>query len=158
MNNNDLHASIVFFLEIMQWKEMHQLQHKTWRGIIFKGIFLSNLSRPIHANDCSPLGVDAPIPAWALPIFPAEGHGFSKEKHRNAFLKAFFPQLRRQQLGAQGFHILSYLSIYLQYMYLSLHSDLFWGEFLIGSNLTRVAHQLLADLTRNATIDAENME
>ena len=32
------------------------------------------------------------------------------------------------------------------------------GQFLIGNNLNRVAHQLLADLTRNETIDTENME
>ena len=110
------------------------------------------------------------------------------------------PQLRRQQLGAQGFNTLSiYLSIYLSiclsvclsvylsilsylilsypilsylilscpilsylvlsyhpilsylvYLYLSLPADLFWGQFLVPNNLTRVAHQVLTDLTRNA--------
>ena len=100
------------------------------------------------------------------------------------------PQLRRQQLGAQGFNTLSiYLSIclsvclsiylilsypilsylilsypilsylvlsyhpilsYLVYLYLSLPADLFWGQFLVPNNLTRVAHQVLTDLTRNA--------
>ena len=29
-------------LEIMQWKEMHQLLHRTWGGMILKGIFLNN--------------------------------------------------------------------------------------------------------------------
>ena len=29
-------------LESMQWKEMHQLLHRTWGGMILKGIFLSN--------------------------------------------------------------------------------------------------------------------
>ena len=104
------------------------------------------------------------------------------------------PQLRRQQLGAQGFNTLSiYLSVclsvylsypilsylilsypilsylilsypilsylvlsyhpilsYLVYLYLSLPADLFWGQFLVPNNLTRVAHQVLTDLTRNA--------
>ena len=112
------------------------------------------------------------------------------------------PQLRRQQLGAQGFNTLSiYLSIclsvclsilsylilsypilsylilsypilsylilsypilsylvlsyhpilsYLVYLYLSLPADLFWGQFLVPNNLTRIAHQVLTDLTRNA--------
>ena len=136
-------------------------------------------------------------------------------KTSQLIFESTLPQLRRQQLGAQGFNILSiclsiylsvYLSIYLSYpilsylilsypilsylilsylilssiilsypilsylilsypilsylvyLYLSLPADLFWGQFLIPNNLTRVAHQVLTDLTRKATIDTENME
>ena len=45
------------------------------------------------------------------------------------------------------------ICIYLYDLHLSLHSDLFGGQFLIGQNITSVAHQLSAKLTRNATMD-----
>ena len=125
---------------------------------------------------------------WLFPI-----------KTSQLIFESTLPQLRRQQLGAQGFYLSIYLSIclsiylilsypilsylilsypilsylilsypilsylvlscpilsylilsYLVYLYLSLPADLFWGQFLIPSNLTRVAHQVLTDLTRNA--------
>ena len=56
---------------------MHQLLHRTWGGMILKGIFLSNfwfldmlennlrLNCGMYAEGCSPCGVDTPILAWS---------------------------------------------------------------------------------------------
>ena len=74
-------------LEIMQWKEMHQLLHRTWGGMILKGIFLSNfwslymlennlrLNWGMYAEGCSPCGVDAPILAWSEAVHCLAGLG-----------------------------------------------------------------------------------
>ena len=71
-------------------------------------ILLLNCGR--YADWCSPFGVGAPIPVWALSIF-------LKTSQLQLIFESTLPQLRRQQLrqqlGAQGFNILSiYLSIY----------------------------------------------
>ena len=65
-----------------------------------------------YADWCSPFGVGAPIPVWALSIFLAEGHGFFKQKTSQLVFESTLPQLRRQQLGARFQHSI-YLSIYL---------------------------------------------
>ena len=66
-------TSIVFCLEIMQSKEMHQLSYRTWGGMILKGIFLSNfwnlfmlsnkqlLNCGRYADRCSPAAAVWPI-------------------------------------------------------------------------------------------------
>ena len=69
-------TSIVFCLEIMQSKEMHQLLGRTWGGMILKGIFSSNfwnlrmlknnlLNWGMYADRCSPLEVGAPRRLWS---------------------------------------------------------------------------------------------
>ena len=83
---------------------------------------------------CNPCGVHAPIPAWALSIFLAEGHGFVKEKVPQLAFDRTLPQLWRQQLGAQGFNILStylpiYLSTYLP-IYLSTYLPIYLSIYL----------------------------
>ena len=83
----------------MQWKENASTlaQDLVWDDI--EGYLLEQLLKPIHAMTyecytcynfsiysetscgryadwCSPVGVGAPIPVWALSIFLAEGRGF----------------------------------------------------------------------------------
>ena len=60
-----------------------------------------------------------------------------------SYLVLYYPILSYLILS---YPILSYLILsypilsYLVYLYLSLPADLFWGQFLIPNNLTRVAH------------------